>query len=166
MTARNDTRTDHLELSLYAKVNRSPELSAARSSGWKKEWSEKCDKKGWCTWPTMTASLFLVHVLCRSVCVQKFCASLFIKTITSFSFTCVTTRRSWVLSYKLSQCELNEDRSCSYLVPLMYYNISCGPEGAAIAVYENVSTLSLGYMDTVLSMRVQVSKLKQKLKPK
>jgi hypothetical protein len=36
MTSSNETRADHLELSLHTKVNHSPELSAARSSGWKR----------------------------------------------------------------------------------------------------------------------------------
>jgi len=46
MTARNETRTDHLELSLYTKVNHRPELSAARSSGWKRNAVRSATKRG------------------------------------------------------------------------------------------------------------------------
>jgi hypothetical protein len=36
MSASSDTRADHLEVLLYTTVNHSPELSAERSSDWKR----------------------------------------------------------------------------------------------------------------------------------
>ena len=94
-TASKETRADHLEVSLNTKVNLSPELSAARFSGWKRNAERSATKRVVHMTDHDRLTVFYYMFFAKRSAFKSFVSSCYlIISVAYYSISYVTTRRS------------------------------------------------------------------------